>query len=1071
MILKGEKLMSIKLITGNTFKCVSERVFDEIKENDMTIGRHIVIIPDQFTLLIEMEVLEHLGLKSSFNIEVAGFSRLASKVLGDKGLKMLNQVTSVMLLKRVVMESESELICYNRVCKKAGYVSELYAVITNMRNSKITPEQLRKTALQTRGVLSNKLMDIALLYERYIRLLSTKYSDMGSELESLAKEIPNIDYIKNAHIYVVDFHELTRVKMDIISALIQHTQSFTMGVVDMPEAKNSRLYPNYLVKFLLSESKRLNMGYSRVDVLEKLQEERSEIADRLFSYNLQTDVKSKGHFEIKVADNITHEVRGVARYIRQLIVEENYRYCDIAIVASDVDNYKRIIAKEFADFSIPIYLDDKTNLMTTAYAKLLSLAMDAVNKNMRKDEMIRLSKSEILGLNHNEINAFELYANKFSMNFSRFASEFNIAKDDELYAGAELVRCKLASILSNISKKSTNTIDCINSIKEFYSAATNANYISYINRLSLIDKRQAKIAEIAQEKAVNCIAQIEELFESVELDFDDVVDILFTAFSSVEISTIPQYVDSVFLGQVDKSKYQHNKVMFMLGASDGNYPKDGVSGGIINANEAKIIEGKGVEFFPNNKEKILLDKFYISQLLLKATDKVILSYDTQSGEPSVLVRQVERIAGVVPAMFESDGNSSGKNALDYARKISTKSNSISELMRYYSERMSGENNGDENVFDYLYTKMSEDFNYQYLINDNLLTHVSPNKDAWSKKDGKTFARVSAIERYFECPFKFFCDNVLKLKEPVTGELKPSITGTFIHEIAEKYFAKYADADIAEDKRDKRVMNICNSVIKGDSFIDIVRGMSDIAIEKQLFARARYSIGKLVKCQSQSDFVVSGTEVKFGMSANGLPPLEIDVDGEKYYMRGIIDRVDKLGDSIAIIDYKTKSSMSFGLRDVYYGGRVQLLLYLNALQNGGEDQPFALYYMPMPYGYKNPIKTSTNYKFVGLTRNDEVDIAHFDREFMTSESCIPVSISSKGEIKNTGLYTKQEFNKLKKYSIDVIARAISEIDNGYIEPKPIDKACEYCEYGNICKSRGNMETKRHYKSVSLEAQDE
>ena len=1063
--------MSIKLITGNTFKCVSERVFDEIKHNGMTSGRHIVIIPDQFTLLSEMEVLDHLGIKSSFNIEVAGFSRLATKVLGDRGLKMLNQVTSVMLLKKVIMESQDELLCYNRVCKKAGYVSELYAVITNMRNSKITPVALRKTASISRGVIANKLIDIALIYERYISLLSTRYADMGSELESLAREIPNLDYIKNAHIYVVDFHELTRVKMDILSAFIEHSQSFTIGVVDVESAKNSRLYPHFLVKFVMSEVSRLDLAIDREQVAEDLSEERREISDRLFSYNLQTDVKSAGHFEIKIAGNITHEVRSIARYIRQLAVEENYRYRDIAIVASDVDKYKTIIAKEFADFDIPVYLDDKKNLSTTAIAKLLNLSIDAVDKNMRKDEMIRLSKSEIIGLNHSDVNAFELYANKFSINYSRFASKFTIATDDPLYEGAEKVRSFLCEILSVLSEKSDSTLGYINCIKDFYNLATKDSYSQYINALNLVDKRSGKVAEIAIEKVMNCITQIEDLFESVEMDLSEVVDIIFTAFSSIEIATIPQFVDSVFLGQVDKSKYQHNKVMFILGASDGNYPKDGVSGGIITASEAKIIESKGVEFFPNNRDKILLDKFYICQLLLKATDKVVISYDMQSGEPSVLVRQVERIAGVTPMLLAPEGNIAGVDNVSYGRKISTKANAISEIMTYYSERMSGTFCGDEKVFDYLYTKMNSDFDYQYLMADKSSTHIMPNKDAWSIKEGKTFARVSAIERYFECPFKFFLDNVLKLKEPITGDLKPSITGTFIHEIAEKYFASVSDMFIDEHKRDAIVMDICKNTIKSDAFADIVRGMTEIGIEKQLFARARFTIAKLVKCHGQSDFAVSGTEVRFGMNENGIPPLEIDVYGKKYYMRGIIDRVDKLGDSIAIIDYKTKSSMSFGLKDVYYGGRVQLLLYLNALQADGSLEPFALYYMPMPYGYKNPSKNSTNYKYVGLTRNSDVDIEHFDREFRNNESCVPVGITSKGEIKNTGLYTMQEFDKLKKYSLDVISDAISEIDSGYIEPKPIDKACEYCDYGSICKSRGNAECKRYYKSVSMEAKDE
>ncbi len=1066
-----EKLMPIKLITGNTFKCVSERVFDEIKANGMSEGRHIVIIPDQFTLLSEMEVLEHLGLKSSFNIEVTGFSRLASKVLGDRGLKMLNQVTSVMLLKRVIMESESELNCYSRVCRKAGYVSEIYAVITNMRNSKITPEQLRKTASNTFGLIADKLKDIALLYDKYIKLLATSYGDMGSELENLAIEIPNLDWVKNTHIYVVDFHELTKVKLDILSAFIEYSRSFTMGIVDMPNAKNSRIYPNYLVKFLLAEADKNNAKVNRVDVLENLPKESLEVSDRLYSYNLQTDIKSEGHFNIKVADNLTHEVRSIAREIRGLIVDKNYRYRDIVIVASDTDLYKKIIAKEFADFAIPVYLDDKTNLSNTAIAKLLVYASEAVIKSLRKSEIIRLSKLDILGLSADDINAFEHYINKFNINYSRFSTSFTIAKDDELFLGAEKVREKLISILSPLMKNAASASEHICNINEFYKLAITDSYSAYICKLNSVDKRMAKVAEKAKEKTENCMLQIESLFEGISFSFEDVLQIILAAFSSIEIATIPQYVDSVFVGQVNKSKYQKTKVMFVIGASDGTYPNESVNGGIISQQELQILQDKGMQFFPNFKEKILLDKFYICQLLLKASDKVIITYNTQAGEPSIMARQVARIAGVTAKGFVAEGSTLNETACDLAAKIATKQNAITMLMNYYSERMNGVNIADESIYDYLYTKLKGDFNYQYLRADGAITHVMPNEDAWRIVGGKTFASVSAIERYFECPFKFFCQRLLKLNHPVTGELKPNDIGSFIHKIAEVYFRENTDTSIADDIRDSIVLSICKGAINTAEFEDIARSMTETAIKKLLFDKAVYIIAHLVKCQAQSQFTVSGTEVGFGGSQDIRPALEIDLDGKKYYMRGVIDRVDKHGEYTVIIDYKSKSSMDFGIKQVFYGERVQLFLYLNALQSCEKLQPLAVYYMPMPYNYKNPDKKNPDYSYVGFTRDIEDELQLFDNEYMNKNRCTPVSLTRKGELDSSKLYTNQDFSNLQKYSNDVISNAISEINSGYIEPKPIGEACKYCDYSGICTQKGNTAASRSYAGVAMENDDE
>lgn len=76
--------MAIKVITGNTFDVVSKSVYDEIAKNSKNGGKHCLIVPDQFALMSEKEVLDYLGLAASFDIEVASFSRLAAKYIKDK---------------------------------------------------------------------------------------------------------------------------------------------------------------------------------------------------------------------------------------------------------------------------------------------------------------------------------------------------------------------------------------------------------------------------------------------------------------------------------------------------------------------------------------------------------------------------------------------------------------------------------------------------------------------------------------------------------------------------------------------------------------------------------------------------------------------------------------------------------------------------------------------------------------------------------------------------------------------------------------------------------------------------
>ena len=104
-----------------------------------------------------------------------------------------------------------------------------------------------------------------------------------------------------------------------------------------------------------------------------------------------------------------------------------------------------------------------------------------------------------------------------------------------------------------------------------------------------------------------------------------------------------------------------------------------------------------------------------------------------------------------------------------------------------------------------------------------------------------------------------------------------------------------------------------------------------------------------------------------------------LDGKSYFVRGKIDRVDKFGDYIAIIDYKTKSSVKYSIKEIYYGERLQLLIYLNAYMSNFDIRPFALLYMPLPYSYAKE-EANSAFKYSGLVMDLDEAIQHFDSGF-------------------------------------------------------------------------------------------
>lgn len=190
-----------------------------------------------------------------------------------------------------------------------------------------------------------------------------------------------------------------------------------------------------------------------------------------------------------------------------------------------------------------------------------------------------------------------------------------------------------------------------------------------------------------------------------------------------------------------------------------------------------------------------------------------------------------------------------------------------------------------------------------------------------------------------------------------------------------------------------------------------------------------------------------------MKNSTLPPYELKVDEDKsYFFRGEIDRVDKYGNYVALLDYKSKSGMTYGLKEIYYGERIQLLIYLNAYMANFDCEPFALLYMPMPYKYDKYEKEQKPFQYVGLMRNLEDAIGHFDRDYKEKSLVLPLKKKKNGEIDDKNLLSKQQLDTLREYANKVAAKAIAEIEDGYIEAKP--RSCNYCKFGAICGAKNN-----------------
>ena len=152
--------------------------------------RYLVIVPEQFTLQTQKDFVtisdENRGI---MNIDVLSFLRLAYRVFegtGGADRLVLEDTGKSMIVKKVAMQHEGELLMFGRNVHKAGFISEIKSILSEFYQYDIGEEELLQMQQAAGGnaALKRKLSDIALLYRGFQDFLADHvlYHNRGNSL-------------------------------------------------------------------------------------------------------------------------------------------------------------------------------------------------------------------------------------------------------------------------------------------------------------------------------------------------------------------------------------------------------------------------------------------------------------------------------------------------------------------------------------------------------------------------------------------------------------------------------------------------------------------------------------------------------------------------------------------------------------------------------------------------------------------------------------------------------------------------------------------------------------------------
>lgn len=664
--------MGIHYIVGRSGSGKTMQIYSEIGEALRNgEGRLILMVPEQFTLQAERDLIQTLNLPGILDVEVLSFTRLAYKVFNEAGGVTRTHISEQgrhMILRRLLDGLRDQLTVYKTVSRQNGFISQINELISDFKKHDITPQQLRDKAAELKGsaVLAGKLRDAAVIYEAFNQYLRNRYIDSEDAINALVDRVDQSRYLSGARIWLDGFDYYPPQTLRVLEKLAVMARELTISFTLEREQK-SRDFDLFKVHALSLKKVRAIAGKHRLE--EKFTEMTGRIQNQdissgqspeirhlereLYQYPYQSYPREVKHIHAFAGSNPESEVERLAACIIHLSREKGWRFREMTVVSGDLSVYGSIIKRIFPEFGIPYFIDEKKPVIQNPIVDLVLTGLRVIDRGYRYEDVFKLLKTGFCGLAREQVELLENYCLEYGIRGRRWKEPF--VPGERKYPLAELNKYRERFI--NPFLRLEMALKNSSSIREMIIAL-----YAYLEEIELRQQLEGWVEELresgqleqAEENAqiwnivINTFDQLVEILGDQKVSLDECHRILDSGFSSLETGIIPTTLDQVLVGSVQRSKSQHVRALFVLGLNDGILPAGSREEGLLAADERDVLYNQGLDLGGYSDMLAADEKFEIYTALSKPSDFLWVSYalsdaDGKALRPSILIDRLKKL--------------------------------------------------------------------------------------------------------------------------------------------------------------------------------------------------------------------------------------------------------------------------------------------------------------------------------------------------------------------------------------------------------------------------------------------
>ena len=386
----------------------------------------LMIVPDQFTMQTQWAMANAHPDGGIINIDVLSFSRLPRKVFEEVGQPkriLLDDTGKCLLIKRGATKIKDNLHVLSRGMDNAGWSAEVKSVISEFMQYNVKPSDLDEIIEKCDMNLRDKLSDLKLLYEVFLKECEDKYITNEGILDLFVERIPLSKKLAKSVLIFDGFTGFTPIQVKVISALLEHTKDviitfpFENDINENPRKITNQNYLFDLTKRNIADLIK-ECDLKRIEVLEDVRltnnyrhannPELAYLEKNLFRAS-SGKIQNNGAIEIVKCSDIESECHNLCAALLKEINEKELRFRDVAVVCADINKYQKTIGKFLERYKIPYYMDLNRSIDGNPLVKYILSITDILRNNFRQYDVIKFLRTGISPLEEEQIDKLENY--------------------------------------------------------------------------------------------------------------------------------------------------------------------------------------------------------------------------------------------------------------------------------------------------------------------------------------------------------------------------------------------------------------------------------------------------------------------------------------------------------------------------------------------------------------------------------------------------------------------------------------------------------------------------------------